>query len=486
MKKWLNWLLAILVFLLPLANLGLQFLLPRLSWSQYLFFYKDLLLLPILAYLIWQVASENWQKLQTEKKNWLNLIKFNWELILLLILHLLILISSLTNHTAWSTFSKAYYFEIWWLDFFVLMRIWLKEHKLKKIPELAVYLKFSLIFAFILVNLIGIASLIFGQNQVLTTFGYSTDYSVVEGNTTSLISTSPVCHNIDAGIDRCRLMASFTHPIHLASYLLVMLCLLLVWFLESKTWLAKILNLSLIISGIVLIYETFARYSWITIFLLTSCLLAYTFYLAFKRFKFSLLLAKIILISSILVAIFTGQIVFNTDLKDNSNLPNWLVKSSSNEWHYRRTAASVDILKAKPEKFGFGYGLGAIGSSARAKYQDLNQNYIYQNYKSIADKYYLKLEDMLILDNWFLGVLISGGIYYFTVYLLLLLLPLTSLWTAFRQKKWDKQSLANLLFGVTFLGILIGSGLQLLFESQTLAIYWTILYFFSVKNKYSL
>lgn len=513
MNKVFNYIFSILVFLLPISNLFLQLLASRFSWGEYLFLYKDLLLLPLIGYLVWQIGFENWQKIKflqninlqvetgksgngsIDSKNTLvkqaskyiqslyKLALFNWEISLLGALHLIIFASSFVNDISVATFFKAYYFEIWWLDFFVLIRVWLKYHKKNKLLELSKYLKASLLLAYICVIVLSFTITIFGQNQILSNFGYSTDLSVVEKNTTSLISSSPVCHYVDAGIHKCRLMASFAHPLHLASYLLVMICLLVIWSLETKNRWLKFGYFLLITSGIYFIYETFARYSWLTIFLFASLVMIYAFYLAFKKYNFSLLISKLALIFCLLLAIFTGQIVFNTDLKNSPNLPNWLVKTGSNDWHYRRTQASIDIIQAKPEKISLGYGLGAIGSSARAKYQDLNKNFIYSNYKELGFKYYLQPEEMLLLDNWFLQVLINGGIYYFTVYMVLLLLPTFYLVRFLRQKKWDKQSLGGLFFVCTFVGILIGNSLQLLFESQTLAIYWSVLYLFFIKSQ---
>ncbi len=508
-KTILN-LVLVLVFVMPIHNLIIQVTTKVFHLSEYIVVYKDVFQIIIIGLMLWQIVEKTVEKTvrQTTKENPAIRLKlflksfpkpsFTILLIIALIaLNLLAIFSSfIFNQVPFRQFIFGYYFEIWWVNFLLITAFW---YRIIILPKLSLggftdqfFKRFPKKFlitvtaSFIFVILISGLSLWLGQEKVLGVFGYS---GLVTETNKSLISNSPVCHPIDYQIATCRASGTFTHPIHFASYLCLMFGLFLGLGLDSwhnnKIKNHKVIGLfyiSLSVVSLVFLYLTYSRYAIIG--LVTTLAILVITYLNTNQIKKAQniiqnkLTQKLLKYISVVLVIvpFVFAFVITTFNPENyiKFLPPALAKPSSSIWHYRHTMVTWQILTDRPLGLVDGFGLGSMGSAARSKYQDLNQNFVATHYEYVAYQWFFVKETFLLTENWVLQTLINGGLFYALLYLIVVLLPIYPLF----RLKWKIQNIFVLCLASGFWLVVIGNLLEHLWESQTLVIYWTLLYLF--------
>jgi O-antigen ligase len=222
----------------------------------------------------------------------------------------------------------------------------------------------------------------------------------------------------------------------------------------------------ILIVGILLflIQKTYSRFAIIGVVLILASILMWQlqkkylflnkFYSWFQAGFLVLVLGISILITSFDPMLYTGF------------LPSSIAKPSSSLEHYRLTQVNLDILKAQPSILLTGLGLGSSGPAANYEPESkLKKDFEYLSYKWL-----IKEDRIKIPENWYLQLLLNGGLLYAILYLLIVTIPIWQLWKIIKAKD------SNIVFLMGFVGILIGNIFLHLWENQTIALYWTILW----------
>jgi hypothetical protein len=465
----ITYLLAFLAVILIFHNLLIQFLVFKLDLPQYIALYKEFLTLLIIILMSFCISK----KVYLER----NLIKFNTflPLILWLILLILMFISSVFNQTEIKWFILGFRLELWWLLFFVISFVYLKLFKIN-----FQILNKSLFFGFVLVSFINILILFFGHVNILSPLGFGS------GNTETNLKNTPLCSQIDFQVSGCRLDGGFSSPNHFAGYLLLILPVL-IYNSFSKNSYFKVFSKFLLILNFVFVFLSFARFSWLA--LVVCILFAFLFFLkklidenlkvsnfikSYSQKVFSIL-GFLVIFGGLLFAV----VIVNLD-------PNWLInkvpvflaKPSSSIEHYRQTQASLEILKDSNWQICCGFGPSSSGSNPRNyEYPD---NPLVKNFGYLAFKWYLQPSPggIVLPENWFLQIWLNQGFVYLIFYLMLLIIPVLSLFKAiFLATK--NISIWQIITSLAFFAIIFGNFFLHIFESQIISLYWTLIFIWS-------
>lgn len=208
-------------------------------------------------------------------------------------------------------------------------------------------------------------------------------------------------------------------------------------------------------------------------------------------------------LATLTIAILTGLVVINLSEAHLEAWPKWLAKPSSTFWHAMRTQAALEVLRQNPKEFWFGFGLGASGPAAKTEYYPIQKYKLFRNNEMIAYKYRLVGEDLTIPENWFLQTILNGGFFYALGYLLLTSQPLWRLlsWLFstdhLKYSKYQTQLLSvNQNQPIVFIPcldltqclhlamftILVGNLFLHIWESQVIALYWTLVFYLGQAN----
>lgn len=499
MSKLLSVSLFLLAALLPIQNWLLGFLIVRLHWPEWVSLWKELLVGVLLIYFLLTLGIE-WIGKKVPFR-----LSLTWPLLLVVGITGLILISSFwVNQIPLAHFLWGFRFELWWLWLFAVTSVWLQHFPLDR--QLLVHLTKAIYLGFLLCSLLTVASLIWGQQTVSNFWQSKTSVKQEFKQTTTWARLNQNCHVIDYGIDNCRLAGPFSTPNHLAAYLLLVLPVFLVnfrltwkqqpwkpetrktstgkWLLARFIWEGS--AIALIISFIALSY---ARFAWLVMLTFVSVMtINYLKQRWLPKTNIFTWLTKVGLTASLLIPILIAVVAINLTSKQLKTLPlpTELIKPSSTSLHTRHTAASLTILANNPDKLWLGWGLPVAGPAAKQEYIDHYQNPMVMANSQVAYNYGLLPPDLAVPENWFLQLLFNGGLVYFLAYSALVSWPLVKTWWQVWQE-WSKATFltwANLVFGLSFFGIILGNLLLHLWENQTVAIYWTItwLYYFTLTN----
>jgi O-Antigen ligase len=472
--------LFLLAAVMPIQNVLVVFSVNVLGLPNWIALWKEVLVIILLMALSYDLLKNN---------NFIK-IKHLWFLAIFDVLNVLVLVSSFVfNKVSLSQFVLGYRFELFWLWLWVIGFVWVNNLDLKPLRNVKQSLLNGIFLGFGFCIIFTLGQLTIGQSFVKF-LGYTdSNTELVAGKI-----NSPICHSIDYGVDTCRLAAPFSSPNHLAGYLLLLLAFCLYnavkvnEFENLKKVFAELkknnfgfaqvihsvitlgtqfyfLPLSVLISA--LLFLTYSRYSLIVLVL-------------FWLFAFICLLQSKAKVVSSKFKILTTIIIFFTfsfSLLVTSFDPTWasrilptfLAKPSSSMEHYRLTAVSLDILKSDPRILLTGLGQGASGSST--KYFRADQNVIFNKYADLSYNWFIKPERISVPENWYLQLVLNGGLLYLLVYLFILLFPL---WIFFKGN--SSSYFQNLFIFLAFFGFIIGNIFLHLWENQTIAIYWTLIY----------
>ena len=504
--KWLNhyynqllelnfktWVVSILVIWLPISNLAVQYVVNVLKGTTLVANIKDILIIGLIINLGLDIFLVIKNYLIAGKGSILprlkSLILPCLPLILVLFLNILALGSSfIFNRVSLKTFLIGYYFELFWLDLLAIWLTWsnLKSFLPKSQPALIPNFDWSVIIrsisiGFLLVSLVSLFSIGFGQAETLKNFGYG------QASTGGLVSSNNPCHNVDYGIATCRLMGSFGHPLHFVGYLLLVLAIFINQAIITRGWYSRLFYLALVSCNLFFIYFSHTRFAIFGLVLTLTWLIFGLIggylnreYLFFGK-VIKLLTSKVALIFVLSIILLTTLFVVNIDINTQfpslaSNLPTSLTKPSSSAWHIRQTQSNLQVIQDSPNKLFIGFGVGMAGSTARPKYQDIENNPIYQKIL-LQGRFYPDMiqEFIMIPDNWFIQTTLNGGLIYTLVYLLLLLYPLRYVFNLFKESCWDTRSITFGFLVCGLLAILVGSLIQQLFESQVTTFFFIVI-----------
>ena len=233
-----------------------------------------------------------------------------------------------------------------------------------------------------------------------------------------------------------------------------------------------------------MIWETKARFAFLGLGVFGSFYFLNFFWQRFLADKFSwswLWLRSFSLFLVLLFPIFIGIVAINLPSEVLEKMPTFLAKPSSTFWHRMRTNATLEILTTD-NNWQFGFGLGASGPAAKLEYYDIKQQKIFKNYEKVAYKYRLVGEDLTIPENWFLQVLTNGGIIYFGLYLVLVFWPILPILKILQKPSNSWNLDLQTLISLGFFGVIIGNLFLHLWESQTVALMWTLIYLLGQLN----
>lgn len=489
-NKWILVCLSILTALLPIQNFLITLLIVRLGLPSWLSFWKECLVMIVMGLMLISVIRSiiNFLKLKKQSSIKLNLREIfvaNCKVCLVSIsivpLNLIILINSLLlNQITLYQFVVGYRFELFWLVFLAVSFIWFricvsKELATNLLHNLTKFLMVGFAIVLILASWTLLHYSFNGNNDFLEWFGYSPSSLVLDSN----LAVSPVCHVVDFGIDKCRLAVPFGSANHLAAYLILMLSffgfqLSNCWQSFGNSWKNQLVYnaqnpmtrsvLVIVCILIFLIIQTYSRFALIGLILVLFSIVLLQLqkkYLFFNRYYswIQSLFVFLVLGVSILITSFDPQLYIGF-------LPDSIAKPSSSLEHYRLAQVNLDIIKSDPKILVSGLGLGSSGPASNyTKQSTLQQKYEYLSYK-----WFVKENRIKIPENWYIQILLNGGLLYLILYLILVSIPIWQL----KKSILAKENAVVFLMG--FAAIIIGNLFLHLWENQTIAFYWTVLW----------
>jgi len=492
MAKIIQYLIALLAIALPLQTVLSQLIINSWKLPESLNLWKEVVVGGLMLYFAASIARNLFQKGET----WHNKSQKYWSLILISLLTIWIVISGLAiNQIGLKVFVIGFRFELWWLWFFVLAHNWLLTRPFKTNPNnwkgFYKILDRIILAGLLIVVGLGITVQIFGPEAVLPSLGFSSNPSSI---------SPPVCHLIDFNQTSCRLAAGFSSPNHLAAYLILVWPVTIWSLIKSKSKLGKIgfgiLNLIILI----FISLSYARFSWLAVATGVGVILTLNFGSFIKKFqhnsrnklvilerleKISQILeevkthskisraTKIILGLILILPIFIGIFAINLPPEVLTKLPAGLAKPSSTALHYMHTMTSLDLLKENPQQILTGFGIGSSGPAAKADYYDIYNAKIIKENAVIPYRWGLLEKDLTIPESWYLQLIINGGIIYALLYLVLVSIPV---WPLLRIFGGQRVSNVQIFVALAFFGILIGNLFLHVWESQSVALYGTIIW----------
>jgi hypothetical protein len=437
----------------------------------------------------------------------------------------IISIFSFFNFISFRMFVYGFRFELFWILVASLISAWINFESDKKIlSKISKVVTRSILIGFGLTSIFSIVLLIMGQSNILSSLGYGANF---EAENVSNIITPPICHKIDAFQEDCRLSGGFSFPNHFGAYLIIIMGVIIYLInktaqklqLNFNNLIEAILtnkyNLTILLIGLitnlVLNFLTYTRFSLLAILIFVIYYVIKAVIYLFNSYfnlnlsfnskteisqnsnptpnpnlvssaipkpntnqtsnqfaktnnisKYVFILNRFTLLIAILIPVFVGIIaLFGSNLF--INLPVFISKPASTNEHLRRLNATIEVINKEKFRLINGYGLGASGPAAKDDYLPYNQNPIFITHQNIAYNHGLVGEDLTNPENWFLQVLLNGGVIYFIFYIL-------TLWFVFvtkYNKETNKYVLRDKAFVMSFFGLVIGNLFLHIFENQT-------------------
>ena len=458
--------LSVLTIITPIQNTLILILTRQLGLPLWISLWKEVLIIVILVVMLAQIFG----KKPTLNNYWNYLIVFG-------VLNIWVLLSSFVfNNISLNQFVVGYRFEVFWLWLVVIGYYWVKQLNKDVCQSLWTQLNRAIMTGLGFGLILAFAGLIFGADY-LQLVGYTSTNNLNSG----IIASSPICHAVDFGFKQCRLSSPFSSPNHLASYLLLILGFLL--FNLTQSWQSYgsfgqqiLFNAQcfqtrsfLFLSSITvfLILMTYSRFA-----LLGLLLMIFVFVLfQYQKKYFGRFYQLTIILGLGIFGIF-GVLITSVDPAISQVIvPPFLTKPSSSMEHYRLTQVNLDILKTQPDILI--KGLGQASSGPAAKYSnDFKSNSkpkLVQDFGRLSYKWFIVEDRIVIPENWYIQLILNGGLFYAIIYLIIVLIPLKDLLQSIK----DRQP--QIIFYSGFLSIILGNMFLHLWENQTIVIYWSIL-----------
>lgn len=455
LNKIINNILLFIIAFLPLSNPIGQVLTNGFNLNSNVLLWKEFLIFIVIILMLIQIIL---------LKKLIN-IKF---IILFFSILLLIGFSTLSNKIGLQTILIGFRFELFWIMFLCVGSDWLNNFGAIEIKKLI----FGLYFGIISILLLTLSSLIFGAQNFYTFLQY-------KENLDGLNKVSSLyCHSIDASGLGCRLSGGFNNPNHFAAYLVLVIPIVIYFLFNNKSYIIiKITNILLFTILILFSWLNYSRFAWLTLGILFLIMIFNLIKVNNIKLKlFTNYLIGITIFISFLISFVIFLLPFNS--KINNQLPYYLSKPGSTETHHKLTNIAKDIIiKNLPNSIYSGYGIGQAGPAAKSDYTKVEELRIVKDNINISDKYSIPANQIPISENWYLQLILNGGIIYFLLYFYILSRPLKNIFL-------DNQF--NFYLALSIFGLIFGNLFLHLWESSVVSIYFVIISLTILQNEKNL
>jgi hypothetical protein len=462
MKSAISNLLSALVLLLPVQSLLGVFAVNRLGLPVSVLLWKELLLIILIA----MFSFEIYKKVKAYKV--VTILRLLWVLLLIAASTIYILFNSM-GRIPFSNIFYGFRFELFWVFFLSIFYTWFQLADLETLEYIKQRVSRCIYIGFVPVMFVSYLTILFGQDKILSFFGFGI-------NSSKLLADIPISHVVDGGgwNNLLRLSGTFTTPNHFAGYLLLILGFFLYRSVIERSRIKKMVFSFATLNIVIFIGLSFARFAWLS--LLAWVLVLGAYYLIKNKIT-----QKIVYILAFILPILIGTVAINLPEEFlQKSVPSFIAKPSSTTFHARRTFATLEVLANHPKELWIGYGLGASGPAAKDQYTSVIENPLFKDNIQTALKYYLRPEEILIPENWFIQLVLNGGLIYAFLYSIVVLLPIGRL---FKRLFGDSESVKTfdiyILLGL--FSVVIGNLFLHLWENQTVAIFYVILVLFMYK-----
>jgi hypothetical protein len=351
-----------------------------------------------------------------------------------------------------------------------IVHTWLKMNKT------GIYIGYFILLVVIL------ASLAVGQTRLFGGLGFSDGW----GTSDNLVLDSPLCHSIDSAGNGCRLSGGFASPNYLAGYLLLiwpyfLLNLFTTWKNGVGRFTRKIFWLELVFAASIPVWLvlTYARFALLAVMAMAGlAIIIAILQRPGKTIRNTKWLKT--LLRSTGIAIFSFPLIFLTTFMLIgyspallNSLPGFLAKPGSTLGHYKQTSAALEIVTTKQNIWLIGYGLGQVGTVAKPQYKNVENTKIVQENLDVAQKLNIPPYELPVPENWYLQLVLNGGVVYAGLYLGLVGLVLLPIFLILLKNKALGAEVWVLSLGLY--GIFVGNLFLHIWENQTIAIYFVLL-----------
>lgn len=486
LKLILSFLLGSLILILPFHTLLTTFLITNFDVSTSVVFWKEIVTAIVMLLLCVDLVL-----ITIHHK--ISNFKFLWPVGVFFVLIMWIVGVSLVNNIHFTSIIYGIRFELWWVGLLAILTSWKLisgQYPHTKIgnKRFDQIISFSLYTSLALSSVFALSIYLYDQTRVLDLIGYG-GY-----NGDSQYLNPVLCHGFDQAIEGCRLSGGFTLPNHYAGYLL----LAIGYCIADSSKYAKnrirttLLILLISISSLVIIL-TNSRFAYLGLLILFSWWLLAKLHRLLTRYRpsttFGLIGIKLMYILILVIPTFVGAIAINLPSTTLATLPPFLAKQYSTNEHYLRTTASLEIIQDNPSRALIGYGAGTSGPSAKSHYVDITKNPLYDQYFDTYNSRSALGERLFVPENWYIQLLLNGGVLYTLLYILLVGYPLWKLVLHIVLSKesdvLDVSQDATSFAILSLAGIIIGNFFLHIWENQTVALYYALIPLFlnSLKPK---
>lgn len=474
---WSRWAIiscvSVLFIALPFYTPLTTYLINTHNFPVWIVLWKEVLSVIILGLLfidlIYYLASNRFQRLFCM-----------WPIGLLGLITTYVLGLSLVQDIAIRTIVYGFRFELWWVCLLVVSAVWFRivgRSWMRTNNLSSIILRYSIYAGLIISLVFGIAIYTTNQTTALENIGYG----VYAGDAAYL---NPVlCHPIDAFETSCRLSAGFTLPNHYAGYLLIVLGFVLQRLLGKQiSKQERILDIILTAIIPIVIYLTASRFALLGLLIFAGWVFLITIIKYYEKI-FELTpgwLIKLYIAGLLIIPALVGLVGINLGPEQLQALPTAIGKPSSTDEHYRRTMANVDIIKDNPVQASIGYGIGSSGPAAKQEYGEITDNPLHDPYIDLANEKWYVGYGIFVPENWYIQLLLNGGIVYALSYILLIGFPLWKvLFCIFRADEKDQilqliSKPRNLIY-IGLYTIMVGNLFLHIWENQTLALAYALI-----------
>lgn len=479
-QRMIFWLHAVLLAILPINNFIGQILTNLWQLPAGILAWKEVLVLVICGLYLFEFSKVIQDKVKDKRAS------FKWKIfqpvLLFTTILMLAVISSVVGEVSLREFVLGFRVELLWVGFFALTSTWVATIDQNIVKLWKEKLINSALIGFALVSIIAIFSLLLGPQTFYSFFGYQDGW----GSSQGLILESPLCHSVGGGLDKCRLTAGFATPNNLAAYLLLITPLLMIKLKKEiigQSNLVRQFKISMFCFGLIwsliMIYLTYSRSAWLALGI--SCILFFVF---FVGQKFDILdrdyirtivkfVKVIVIILPIILLIIFLEIASQPQLLQS--LPPQIGRIGSSVGHYKQTLVGVEIIAEQNVKLLVsGYGIAQSGPIAKPQYKDVASSKLAIDNIDIAEKYNVPIWEMAIPENWYLQLILNGGVVYTLLYIILISQSLSYLFGLLSgSRKFDFNTL---LLSLAFYSLFVINLYLHVWENPVIGFYFSSLF----------
>lgn len=451
LNKFINNILLIVIAVLPISNAIGQVLTNGLKLNSNVLLWKEVLIAIAILLMLIQIIRNG------------NKIKLIY-IPLFVLLCIIVGYSTIFNGITMQSILIGFRFELFWVMFLCFGYDWLGNNGFLEIKKLIGGIYFGVIG----VVLLTITSIVVGSQNLYTFLNYKEGLEGVNK------VSSLFCHSIDATGAGCRLSGGFNNPNHFASYLVLVIPVIAYYLVNNKNLFFRIANFVLLINLIIFSFLNYSRFAWLSLgitFIIFIINLIQNYNIKLRS------ISKIAIGLTISISFFVSFVIFLLPFNStvNNQLPYFLSKPGSTETHHKLTNIAKDIIiNNLPNSIYAGYGLGQSGPAAKSDYVKVEELKIVKENVAIADKYLIYPVKIPITENWYLQLILNGGLIYFIIYCFIVFRPIKELFS---------NNQLNFYLALSIFGIIFGNLFLHLWESSVTALYFSLITLIIYQNK---